>query len=327
MAQLHEKTFKLNNGSEIPAIGLGTFLGGPGAADEAQAVDAIRHALDSGYRLLDTAHIYGTEALVGAAIRASAVPRSRITVVTKLWVTQHADPAAALEASLSALGLDYVDLFLMHWPCSQTPHGEPLLPGSSPTFSETWRLMEGLVGERCRGIGVSNFSQVTLGRLLDGGVGVVPAVNQVELHALNPNLELVPYCRSKGIHVMSWRTIAGLGQGDNPVLTHPLFTQMAASYNCSPASLSLSWAVRRGVSVIPRSTNKARIEQNLRLVDLSDEDVETINGAHRVPGVGRLRIADHIPDLRTEVAGGRRAIMHWTSVDLGWEDEEGNWLV
>lgn len=133
------------------------------------------------------------------------MPRSRITVVTKLWVTQHADPAAALEASLSALGLDYVDLFLMHWPCSQTPRGEPLLPGASPTFAETWRLMEGLVGERCRGIGVSNFSRVTLGRLLDGGVRVVPAVNQVELHARNPNLELVPYCRSKGIHVMSWR--------------------------------------------------------------------------------------------------------------------------
>ena len=101
---------------------------------------------------------------------------------------------------------------------------------------------------------------------------------------------------------------------------------MAASYGCSPASLSLSWAVRRGVSVIPRSTDKSRIEANLRLVDLSDEDVERINGAHRVDGVGRLRIADHIPDLRTEV-GGRRAIMHWTSADLGWEDEEGNWLV
>lgn len=100
--------------------------------------------------------------------------------------------------------MEYVDLFLIHWPCSQTPDMKPLTYGESPTFVETWKMMEQLVGPKCRGIGVSNFTQKTLETLLESA-STVPAVNQIELHALNPNLKLVPYCQSKGIHPMSWR--------------------------------------------------------------------------------------------------------------------------
>lgn len=131
------------------------------------------------------------------------MPRSEITIVTK-FVQPHDDPAAALEISLRQLDLDYIDVFLMHWPWATTPDGKPLRINESPTFVETWKLMEKLVGPECRAIGVSNFAQKTLDALLEVAT-IIPAVNQVELHALYPNLKLVPYCQSKGIHVMSWR--------------------------------------------------------------------------------------------------------------------------
>lgn len=111
--------------------------------------------------------------------------------------------ASALDISLRDLSLDYVDIFLMHWPWATTPDGKPLRIHESPTFVETWKQMEGLVGPKCRGIGVCNFTQKTLSVLLEHAA-IVPAVNQVELHALNPCLNLVPYCQSKGIHVMGW---------------------------------------------------------------------------------------------------------------------------
>lgn len=162
--------------------------------------------MKNGYRLLDTAQRYEVEPVVGRAIRRSGVPREEITVVTKFWGEWHHNPAEALEISLRDLELDYVDVFLMHWPWATTPAPEckPLRIAESPTFAETWALMEGLVGPKCRAIGVSNFTQKTLDVLL-ATAKIVPAVNQVELHALNPNLKLVPYCESKNIHVMSWR--------------------------------------------------------------------------------------------------------------------------
>ena len=163
------------------------------------------HALKTGYRLIDTAQLYGVEHIVGRAIKASGIPRSEITVVTKFWGHWHHDPATALRVSLDALGLEYVDAFLMHWPWATTPDPdrEPVGPRGHPTIVETWKLMEQLVGPTCKAIGLSNFTQKLLAELLAGAT-IVPAINQVELHAFNPNLKLVPYCQSKGIHVMSW---------------------------------------------------------------------------------------------------------------------------
>lgn len=160
-------------------------------------------ALHSGYRLIDTAQLYGVESVVGRAIRRSGVPRSQITVVTKFWGNCHHEVASALEVSLAALGLDYVDLFLMHWPWATTTDGLTLRKHESPTFIETWKQMESLDKTKCRGIGACNFSQLVLDELLEHAA-TIPAVNQVELHALNPCAKLVPYCQDKGIHVMGW---------------------------------------------------------------------------------------------------------------------------
>lgn len=154
--------------------------------------------------MIDTAQYYCIEGTVGDAVRASGVDRKEVTVITKFWGHLHHDPAEALRISLEDLKLDYVDIFLMHWPFAITPQGEPLRINESPTFVETWKMMEKLVSPKCRAIGVSNFSQKTLETLLESAT-IVPAVNQVELHAFNPCFRLVPYCQSKGIQVMSWR--------------------------------------------------------------------------------------------------------------------------
>ncbi|RYO84849.1 hypothetical protein DL766_001527 [Monosporascus sp. MC13-8B] len=277
--ELCHGTYKEILGHELPAVGLGTWQGRAETNDETALVESIVHALKSGYRLIDTAQMYGVESIVGKAVRASGIPRSEITVVTKFWGYWHHDPAEALRISLRDLDLEYVDMFLMHWPWAQTPDRKPLRIHESPTFAETWKLMEQLVGPKCRGIGVSNFTQKTLDTLLETA-SIVPVVNQIELHALNPNLKLVPYCQSKGIHVMSWRTI---GARDD-VLTHELFTNIAKAHGCSSAVASLSWAVQRGVTVIPKSSNKSRIEENIKLVTLTEGEVASINKAHETLG-------------------------------------------
>lgn len=317
------KTFKLNNGYDFPAVGLGTWQGQVGTDEEEALVQSIIHALQSGYRLIDTAQAYGVEAAVGRAVRASGVPRSEITVVTKFWGHWHHDPAKALEISLRDLDLGYVDVFLMHWPWALSPADgkTSLRPAESPTFVETWKRMEPLVGPTCRGIGVSNFTQKTLDAILEVAT-VVPVVNQVECHPLNPNLKLVPYCESKGIHVMGWRSIGGFG-AHNEVLTHEVFDTIAKAHGCSIAVVSLSWSVQRGITVIPKSSNKERIEGNIKLVTLSDAEMATINDAHKT--IGRYRIPDDIPHMQVEI-DGVKTFMGWTKVDFGWEDEQGNWL-
>lgn len=181
-------------------------LGNSGTDDEKGLEDSIKHALNAGYRLIDTAQYYGIESVVGRAIRTSGIPREEITVVTKFWGEWHHNPGEALRISLADTGLDYIDVFLMHWPWANTPDKGVVRIDESPTFVETWKLMEGLVGPKCKAIGVSNFTQKTLETLLASAT-IVPAVNQVELHAFNPNLKLVPYCQSKGICVMSWRYV------------------------------------------------------------------------------------------------------------------------
>ncbi|EFX06370.1 aldo-keto reductase [Grosmannia clavigera kw1407] len=322
------KTYKLNNGVELPAVGLGTWQGTFGSSDEQAMVDSIVHALQAGYRMIDTAQIYGVERVVGRAIGESGVPRDQITVVTKFWGYWHHDPAAALAISLRDLGLDYVDIFLMHWPQAMTPLPDAavLPPTASPTITQTWRRMEALVGPRCRAIGVSNFTQRTLGQLLDSHVAVVPAVNQVELHALCPNLRLLPYCQQHGIQVVSWSTLGGPARSDgpaNPMLQHALFTDIAAAHNISPAAVSLSWAVQRGAAVIPKSASTRRIDANIRLVTLSDAEMATINSAHET--LGLMRLSDRSISLGV-VVDGKRTLLGWTNVEMGWQDEEGNWL-
>lgn len=283
------------------------------------------HALHAGYRLIDTAQYYGIESVVGSAIRASGVPRSEITVITKFWGHWHRDPATALANSLHDLDIEYIDIFLMHWPCSMTAEEGPIEYPGQPPFWETWRKMEELVGEQCRAIGVSNFTQKTLERLLETAK-IVPAVNEVELHALNPNLRLVPYCLNKGIRVVSWSTLGSerLDGGKNPILTDRLFTEMAEKHGCSAGVISLSWAVQRGVTVIPKSSKMKRIEENIRLVRLEEDEMEALNQVHVT--IGKLRLSDSIPANQYVLPGGKKTILGWTKTEFGWEDDQGNWL-
>ncbi|KAL4926657.1 aldo/keto reductase [Aspergillus undulatus] len=319
-------TFELNNGKRIPAVGLGTWQGSGNETEKDKIRDTIIHALKSGCRLIDTAQIYFVEPVVGEAVRKSGIPREEITVITKFWSEWHHDPATALQRSLDALGLDYIDIFLMHWPCAATPDNKTLLGiDESPTFVETWKMMEACVGERCRAIGVSNFTQKTLDALLKETT-VIPVVNQVELHALNPNLRLVPYCHEKGIRVMSWSTMGGAGQytsRTDAVLTNPLFTRIAERHQCSTGALALSWAVQRGIIVIPKSSSTKRIDENIKLVTLDKEEMDEINQAQHT--IGRVRIADSISAIR-KVVDGKSTILGWTVQDFGWEDAQGNWL-
>ncbi|KAJ0382698.1 hypothetical protein COL922a_012022 [Colletotrichum nupharicola] len=319
------KTFKLNNGLEFPAVGLGTWQGSQGTDDAKALEESIIHALKVGYRLIDTAQLYGVEEVVGKAIRNSGVPRSEIIVVTKFWGEWHHDPAAALQMSLDALGLDYIDVFLMHWPWATTPAPEKkvLKKWESPTFIETWKLMEPLVGEKCRSIGVSNFMPKVMDELL-AGAKIVPAINQVEMHAFNPNLKLVPYCQEKGIHVMGWSTLGGSRSAQNEILTHELFTSIAKAHDCSTGVVSLSWAVQRGTSIIPKSANKSRIEENIRLVTLTQEEMNKINDAHKT--IRQERFSNNIESQHI-VIDGVMTQQGWTYVDMGYEDENGNWLV
>ncbi|KAF6808822.1 putative aldo/keto reductase [Colletotrichum sojae] len=310
----------------MPAVGLGSWqvvVGRLGTDDEKALENSIIIALRNGYRLIDTAQFYGIEPVIGRAVRNSGVPRSNITIVTKFWGDFHQDVAAALEISLRDIGLDYIDVFLMHWPWATTPDGKHLRIYESPIFVETWKQVEKLVGEKCRGIGVCNFTQKTLDVLLEHAT-IVPAVNEFELHALNPCLKLVSYCQSKGIHVMGWGTLGGDSKvARDHIMQDDIFTSIARKHNISTGTVSLSWAVQRGTIVIPKSSSETRIRSNIRLVTLNDEDMAAINDAHCKIGQERISsVHDHV----WFELDGRRTLYGWPEVDFGWEGEQGNWL-
>ncbi|OJD25286.1 hypothetical protein ACJ73_03342 [Blastomyces percursus] len=221
--------------------------------------------------------------LLGAAIRASGVPRSELTVVTKLVQTQHHDPETSLRESLVRLDVGYIDIFLMHWPNASGEDGRWRSIEESPTFVETYKKMETFVGPECRSIGVYNFSQKKLDVLLKECT-IKPVVNLIEVHLYNPNLKLVPYCLEGGIRL-----------------------------------------VKRGIVPIPHSASRARMDENLRPISLTDHEVEQINNMHKQ--IGQRRLIDSVPFAWGEVSGKGSVIMGWTVQEMGWEDAAGNVLV
>jgi 2,5-diketo-D-gluconate reductase A len=251
----------LNNGVRMPQLGFGVFQVGD---DEARA--AVATALETGYRSIDTAALYGNEHGVGIAVRASGIPREELFVTTKLW---NADQGAgrvrpAFERSLDKLGLDYLDLYLIHWPVP-----------SQDLFVETWRTFEQLYADgRVRAIGVSNFTPPQLTRLLDE-TEVAPAVNQVELHPGFQQPALRAFHREHGIATEAW---SPLGQG--AALTHPVITRLAEQHEKTPAQVVLRWHLDLGNVVIPKSVTPARIRENLSVFDfaLVAEDARQIAG-------------------------------------------------
>ncbi|KAK0714699.1 NADP-dependent oxidoreductase domain-containing protein [Lasiosphaeris hirsuta] len=266
------KTFKLNTGDQIPAIGLGTWQSKPGEVGK-----AVEAALRAGYRHIDTAFGYGNEKEVGQGIRASGVPREEIWLTTKLDNPWHKRVAEGIDSSLKNLGTSYVDLYLVHWPCSTNPDDNSKAY-SDWDFVDTWREMQKLVGTgKVKNIGVSNFGIKNLERLLnDPSCKIVPAVNQIELHPSNPSPKLVAYNKSKGIHSSGY---SPLGSSDSPLNTNETILSIAKEKGRAPAQVLLLWGVQKGWSVLPKSVTESRIKANWQLDgwSLSDEDVAKID--------------------------------------------------
>ncbi|WP_320672082.1 aldo/keto reductase [Patulibacter defluvii] len=241
-------TIDLNDGHAIPQLGVGVFQVPPEDTER-----AVSTALEIGYRSLDTAAIYGNEEGVGAAIAASGLARDELYVTTKLWNDDQARPREAFDASLERLGLDHVDLYLIHWPT----------PGQD-RYVDAWRALAELrEAGRSRSIGVSNFQPAHLRRLLDE-TGVVPAVNQIELHPRLAQAELRAFHAEHGIVTEAWSPLA---QG--AVLDDPAITAIAAAHDRTPAQVVLRWHVELGNVVIPKSVTPSRIAANAALFDFA----------------------------------------------------------
>jgi 2,5-diketo-D-gluconate reductase A len=254
-------TIELSSGAKIPQLGFGVFQ-----IDPDQTADAVKTALDIGYRHIDTAEMYQNEAGVGQGIRDSDVDRADVFVTSKLNNGFHEPDAArkAFDETLSKLGFDYVDLFLIHWPL-------PTLYGGD--FVSTWQVLEEFRRDgRARSIGVSNFQVGHLERLARE-TDTVPAVNQIEVHPYFVNEEVRAYCADNEIAVEAWSPIA---QGK--VLDDPVVTEIATRESRSPAQVVLRWHIQRGDIVFPKSVTPKRIEENYALFDfeLSDHDVDAL---------------------------------------------------
>jgi len=248
-------TVKLNNGVEIPVLGLGVFRSPEG--DE--TYNAVRYAIDAGYKHIDTAMIYRNEVSVGKAIKDSGIKRGDIFITTKLWNEdmRQGTQYQAFEESLERLQIDYVDLYLIHWPV----RGK---------YVESWKILEKIYAEgRARAVGVSNFHIHHLEDIFAAS-DLIPAVNQVECHPWLTQVELVDYCQNKGILFEPWSPL-GAGQ----LIENEVLKAIAQKYNKSVAQLILKWGLQRGFINIPKSTNKDRIIENSRIFDftIADDDM------------------------------------------------------
>ena len=274
-------TYTLNDGTSLPAIGFGTV---PMKGEE--AVTAIRSALEAGYRLLDTAVNYGNEKEVGEAVRQSGVPREEILVTTKIPGREHGyeEAKASVRGSLERLGLDHIDLHLIHWP-------NP----SVGKYAETWRALvelreEGLV----RSIGVSNFTAEHLERIIDE-TGVAPSVNQIELHPYFPQAQMREVDAGHGVRTESW---SPLGKRQAPFTERPV-AGAAERYDVTPAQVILRWQVQLGAIPIPKSATPERQRQNIDVFgfELTDDEVAAITGLGRADG----RLFGGDPDSHEEM--------------------------
>ena len=254
-----QSTITLNNGTVIPQVGLGVFQ----TPDGDTTVNAVQTALENGYRHIDTAMIYRNEASVGAGIRRAGLPRGDFFVTTKLWnddIRAHRGKDAFQE-SLDRLGLDYVDLYLIHWPADE--------------WQQAWDdLQEIYASGRAKAIGVSNFQKHHIDELLANS-DVLPAVDQIESSPQFTNHELIGQLRSKGIVAEAWSPLGGTGGN---LLGSPVLAEIGAKYGKSAAQVVIRWHIQRGVVVLPKSTHAERIKQNFDVFDfnLTSEDMTDI---------------------------------------------------
>jgi 2,5-diketo-D-gluconate reductase A len=262
-------TLELNDGNRVPQLGFGVFQ-----VEPQDTMDAVLHALNTGYRLVDTAAMYGNEAEVARAIADSGLDRSEVFVTTKVWNDDHGRDRTlrAFEGSLERLGFEWIDLYLIHWPAP-----------AQNKYVETWQTLCELKEQgRARSIGVSNFLPEHLERIIDA-TGVAPAVNQVELHPRLAQPELRRYHDEHEIVTESW---SPLGRG--ALLDDAVIEETAQATQRTPAQVLLRWNVQLGCVVIPRSVRQQRIEENARIFDfdLSQEQMQAIGELDRGERIG-----------------------------------------
>lgn len=275
----------LSNGIKMPLEGFGVFQ----VPDPAVCEQAVLDAIASGYRLIDTAAAYGNEEAVGAAVKKCGLPREELFITTKLWVqdTSYEGAKAAFQTSLDKLGLDYLDLYLIHQPMGD--------------YYGAWRAMEELYKEgRIKAIGVCNCYPHVLADLCET-VEIKPMVNQVELHPFFQQEDALALMREYGVVPEAWGPFA---EGNHGIFTHPVLTAIGRKYGKSAAQAALRWNVQRGVVVIPKSVHRDRMEQNMDIWDfsLSDEDMAEIAKLD----LGRSEIVDHFSPAFVKMLHGMK---------------------
>ncbi|KAI4383061.1 hypothetical protein MLD38_008942 [Melastoma candidum] len=308
----------LSSGNEIPRIGFGTYSH---PYDENATKAAVLNAIKVGYRHFDTAMIYGSEPAVGSAlkeaVREGVVEREETFVTSKLWGCDFHDPVSALKRSLRRLEMEYIDMYLVHWPLKLKPWANSVFPKEDEyepqiEMEAMWEGMERCMEMGlCKGIGVSNFSSKKIVRLVDQA-SVVPAINQVEMHPMWRQNKLREVCTENNIHVSAYSPLGGPGNawGTTAVVDHPVMRTIALKHGVTPSQVALQWGITKGASMVVKSFNEKRMAENFAALDLKLDDGD----------VSEIDKMEEFKFIRGGIYVGKANSPYKTLQDL-WDDE------